>query len=224
MPPLGSCVTVMLDRWILKNPAVSTVRVPRSNRTSATESGVATVDAFGEPGGAPAARPPPAGAPGMPAILIRGGARYTSFPAASNPGKPVAPPTSAMTSCGRGADITRVIFPSLLMTSIDSDAGSMNNAESPRYEIRPPGRAPYAFAVLLVESATTVTCDKVESNSSTRRLRMSFTSTLPPGRGTAVVTAVICSVDRATVAPNGRTGGSVCACTVVAASDAASIR
>ena len=68
-------------------------------------------------------------------------------------------------------------------------------------------RPPYAFAVLLVESATMVNVVNVESNSSTRRLRMSFTSTLPPGNEIAVETPPIGSVDRATVAPRGLTGG-----------------
>ena len=116
-----------------------------------------------------------------------------------------------MASCERGTDITRPILPAGSITSIDSDAASTNSVESPRNAIRLPERGPYAFAVLLVESATMLTVFNVESTSSTRRLVASLMSNRPPGSARTLFTTPSESVVVACTAPSGRMGGRVCA-------------
>src|SRR6185436_15399262 len=77
--------------------------------------------------------------------------------------------------------------------------------------MRPPGRTPYALAVALVVSATTVTPASVESNIRTRRPTMSLTRTRPLGRCRTELTAPRVSFDTATTGPSWRIGGSDCA-------------
>src|SRR5688572_5172946 len=162
-------------------------------------------------GGVISLRVPPGAPRGPPAKLILGGARYTSLPWESNPGVPNGPPMRTPASLARGVDITRAILPLGSITSIDSDAGSTNSVESPRYAIRPPARAPYAFPVALVVSATTVKLLSAESNNSTRRPMMSLTSSRPSERGLIVETAPSFSLVTVAAGAICRTGGSCCA-------------
>ena len=84
----------------------------------------------------------------------------------------------------------------------------MKSVESPFHATRPPARELYAFAVALVVSATSVMLDSVESNNTTLRPLMSFTSNLPPGKARTADTEPRSSFDLANTAPSGLMAGS----------------
>src|SRR4029078_3181060 len=72
-------------------------------------------------------------------------------------------------------------------------------------------RTPYALAVALVVSATSIIPARVESNITTRRTMMSFTSTPPLGSCRTVEIAPSGSLLTAVTGPSWRMGGSDCA-------------
>ncbi len=125
--PFSLWTTFIFVFAILKNAAVSSLRVVRSTRTMADESGSSGM-----------LMTPFTNCGLIPLIPLR----YTIRPLESRAGDPIELLPSIGASCERGTAATRAMAPFPSSTNIERSRGSMNSVESPKYEMIPPADGP----------------------------------------------------------------------------------